>query len=66
MSGDFNITRFSSEHSGESSISSVMKDFLECIFDLDLPVVGGLSTWSNCWGGLRSNIEKITMAPVQE
>jgi hypothetical protein len=48
IGGDFNVTRFPSERSGEGSLSA-MRDFSDFIFDqglLDLPLAGGTCTWS--------------------
>ncbi|KAG6650816.1 hypothetical protein CIPAW_06G068900 [Carya illinoinensis] len=55
MCGDFNITQLLSERLGDSSFSSAMEEF-EFIFDLDLlnlPLVVGVSTWSNSQSWLR-------------
>lgn len=56
LSGDFNITHFPSERFGISCSSPSMKNFPNFIFDLDLldlPPIGGVSTWSNSRGWLR-------------
>jgi hypothetical protein len=48
IGGDFNITRFSSERSGEGSVSD-MRDFGDFIYDqglMDFPLAGGSYTWS--------------------
>ncbi|KAG6643357.1 hypothetical protein CIPAW_09G205800 [Carya illinoinensis] len=48
--GDFNLTHFPSEKSGESNFSHAMSSSSDLIFELnpiDLPLVGGDYTWSN-------------------
>ncbi|KAG2680435.1 hypothetical protein I3760_11G099200, partial [Carya illinoinensis] len=50
LGGDFNITRFPSERSGDSCFGSAMAEFSDLIFELDLvdlPLAGGDFTWSN-------------------
>jgi hypothetical protein len=49
--GEINITRFPSDMSGEGHFSPAMMDFSDSIFEqalMDLPLVGGTFTWSNC------------------
>jgi hypothetical protein len=49
IGGDFNVTRFSSERSGDVRLCSAMIEFSNFIADqslLDLPLAGGSSTWS--------------------
>jgi endonuclease/exonuclease/phosphatase family metal-dependent hydrolase len=48
--GDFNIVRFPSERSSDSSYSTGMMDFLDFISAqglMDIPLVGGQFTWLN-------------------
>ena len=49
--GDFNTTRFSSEkNGGNMNIDTVMEEFHECLFNLelaDMPFLGPLFTWIN-------------------
>ena len=48
--GDFNAIRFPSERPGGRRISSTMREFSDFIFErglMDLPLTGGLCTWSN-------------------
>jgi hypothetical protein len=48
IAGDFNVTRFPSDRSGEGSMSA-MRDFSDFVFDqglIDLPLNGGYYTWS--------------------
>ena len=50
MGGDFNVVRFPSEMVGSKSFSSPMHDFSDFISDhglLDIPLSGGIYTWSN-------------------
>ena len=54
VAGDFNITRFSEERSGEGRLTGGMRRFSNVIEDLelrDLPLQGGPFTWS---GGLNN------------
>ncbi|RVW46135.1 Transposon TX1 uncharacterized 149 kDa protein [Vitis vinifera] len=54
IGGDFNITLFSRERSGQRRISSAMRNFAEIVNDLglvDLPLQGGDFTWN---GGLHN------------
>jgi endonuclease/exonuclease/phosphatase family metal-dependent hydrolase len=49
--GDFNIVRSPSERGGEARSSQAMVEFSEFIFEqglIDIPLVGGRSSWSNC------------------
>jgi hypothetical protein len=48
--GDFNVTLFHSERSGGARLRRAMTDFVDFIADqglMDLPLAGGVSTWSN-------------------
>jgi exonuclease III len=50
IGGDFNVVRFPSEKSGMAVLSPAMNDFSDFISELgllDLPLEGGLFTWSN-------------------
>jgi hypothetical protein len=50
IGGDFNVIRFPSERSGGRCISSAMGEFSDFIFErglMDLPLTGGVCTWSN-------------------
>jgi hypothetical protein len=49
--GDFNIVRSPSERGGETRSSQAMVEFYEFICEqgpIDIPLVGGRFTWSNC------------------
>ena len=48
--GDFIVIRFPSERSGGRHISAAIREFSKFIFEkglIDLPLTGGLCTWSN-------------------
>jgi len=50
MGGNFNIVRSPCERGGEARSSQAMEDFFDFIFEqglIDIPMVGGRSTWSN-------------------
>ena len=50
IGGDFNVTLFHSERSGGARMRRVVTDFAEFTVDqglTDLPLAGGVSTWSN-------------------
>jgi hypothetical protein len=50
IEGDFNVTLFHSEKSGEVCFCPVMVEFSDFIFDqelINIPLVGETSTWSN-------------------
>ncbi|XP_042942615.1 uncharacterized protein LOC122276776 [Carya illinoinensis] len=67
IGGDFNITRFPSERSGNSQLSPTMTEFSDCIFDLnlvDLPLVGGPFTWSN--NQIYSRLDRFLISPDWE
>jgi hypothetical protein len=53
IGGDFIVTRFPSERSGEARFSLGMMEFSDCIYELDLmdlPLVwGGGGWWSYTW-----------------
>jgi hypothetical protein len=49
LGGDFNVIRFLSKRSGGRHINSAIREFLDFIFErglMDLPLTGGLCTWS--------------------
>jgi hypothetical protein len=67
IGGDFNVIRFPSERSGGRRISSAMREFSDFIFErglMDLPLAGGLCTWSNSrsW----SRIDRFLVSPDWE
>jgi hypothetical protein len=48
--GDFNVTRFPSERSGEACMCQAMLEFFNFIYEqvlMDIPLVGGSFTWSS-------------------
>jgi exonuclease III len=50
IGGDFNVTLFHSERSGGARLRRAVTDFVDFIADqglMDLPLAGGVSTWSN-------------------
>jgi hypothetical protein len=50
IGGDFNVVRFLSEKSGMATFSAAMHEFSDLISELgllDIPLEGGLFTWSN-------------------
>ena len=50
IGGDFNVVRFPSEKSGMASFNSAMHEFNDFISEcglMDIPLEGGLFTWSN-------------------
>ena len=64
IGGDFNVTRFPSERSGGRRISAAMREFSDFIFErgrMDLPLTGGLCTWSNTWSWSR--IDRFLISP---
>jgi hypothetical protein len=67
IEGDFNVIRFPSERSRGRRISVAMRKFLNFIFKrglMDLPLTGGLCTWSNTrsW----SRIDRFLVSPGWE
>lgn len=65
IGGDFNVTRFPSERSGDSSSGSAMSDFSALLFELDLvdlPLAWGDFTWSNgrAWSRLDRFIVSLS------
>jgi hypothetical protein len=67
IGGDFNVIRFPSERSGGRRISAAMREFSDFIFEkglMDLPLTGGLCTWSNTrsW----SRIDRFLISPNWE
>jgi hypothetical protein len=52
IGGDFNVTRFPSERLGAASISIVMEEFLDFVFEqglVDISLQGGNFVWSSNW-----------------
>jgi hypothetical protein len=67
IGGDFNAIRFPSERSGGRRISSAMREFSDFIFErglMDLPLTGGLCTWSNSQSWSR--IDRFLVSPDWE
>jgi hypothetical protein len=67
IGGDFNVIRFPSEGFGGRRISAAMREFSDFIFErclMDLPLTGGLCTWSNTrsW----SRIDRFLISPGWE
>jgi len=69
IGGDFNITRFPSERSGDGSVSA-MRDFCDFISDqglMDFPLAGGSYTWSiSCDPPVWSKIDRFLVSPNWE
>jgi exonuclease III len=64
IGGDFNVIRFPSERSGGKRISSAMREFSDFIFErslMDLPLTGGVCTWSNSQSWSR--IDRFLVSP---
>ena len=67
IGGDFNVVRFPSESFRRRRVRHASVEFSECIFDLnliDLPLVGGVATWSNnqTW----SRLDRFLISPELE
>jgi hypothetical protein len=67
IGGDFNVVRFPSERFGGRRISGAMREFSDFISEygfMDLPLNGGLCTWSNTrsW----SRIDRFLISPDWE
>ncbi|KAG2684095.1 hypothetical protein I3760_10G062500 [Carya illinoinensis] len=67
IGGDFNVTRFPSERSGEGRQTLAMREFSEIIYELelmDVPLMGGDYTWSSnqAW----SRIDRFLISPSWE
>uniref|UniRef100_A0A2N9HE33 Uncharacterized protein n=1 Tax=Fagus sylvatica TaxID=28930 RepID=A0A2N9HE33_FAGSY len=68
IGGDFNVVRFPSEKSGLVSFNSAMHEFNDFISEcglLDIPLEGGLFTWSNNRDvPAMSRIDRFLFSPV--
>ena len=68
IGGDFNVVRFPSEKSGLVSFNSAMHEFNDFISEcglLDIPLEGGLFTWSNNWDvPAMSRIDRFLFSPA--
>ena len=65
IEGDFNVIRFPSERFGGRCISSAMREFSNFIFErglMDLPLTGGICTWSNNWSWSRIDHFLVSLA----
>ncbi|RVW49203.1 putative ribonuclease H protein [Vitis vinifera] len=66
IGGDFNVVRFPSERSREGRLTGSMRRFSEVIEELalkDLPLHGGLFTWSGGLNGLsRSRLDRFLIS----
>jgi hypothetical protein len=67
IGGDFNVPRFPCERSGEARFCPAMTEFSNFISELslmDLPLSGGLSTWSN--NSSWSRLDQFLVSPDWE
>ncbi|XP_035544586.1 uncharacterized protein LOC118347981 [Juglans regia] len=67
IGGDFNVTRFASERSGEGRQNQAMVDFSDFIFEsglMDIPLMGGEYTWSNHFSWSR--LDRFLISPSWE
>jgi endonuclease/exonuclease/phosphatase family metal-dependent hydrolase len=65
--GDFNVIRFPSQRFGGRHISAAIMEFSDFIFErglMDLPLAGGLRTWSNTQSWSR--IDRFLVSPGWE
>jgi hypothetical protein len=67
IGGDFNVTHFPGERSGEARFCPAMMEFSDFISEqhlMDLPLAGGMLTWSNSvsW----SRIDRFLVSPEWE
>ncbi|RVW36075.1 Transposon TX1 uncharacterized 149 kDa protein [Vitis vinifera] len=69
VAGDFNMIRFPYEHSRGGCLSPTMRRFSEMVEDLelkDLPLQGGLFTWSGDLDGWKPNIDGLIFERLEE
>ncbi|KAL6345748.1 hypothetical protein AAG906_017492 [Vitis piasezkii] len=69
VAGDFNMIRFPSERSKRGRLSPTMRRFSEVVEDLelkDLPLQGGLFTWSGDLGGWKPSIDGLIFERLEE
>jgi hypothetical protein len=67
IGGDFNATIFHSERSGGAGIRRAATEFADFIADqglMDLPLAGGVSTWSNSMSWSR--LDRFLVSPEWE
>jgi hypothetical protein len=67
IGGDFNVTLFHSERSGGARLRRAVTDFVNFIADqglMDLPLAGGVSTWSNSTSWSR--LDRFLVSPEWE
>ena len=65
LGGDFNIICFPSERLGAASYSRAMygfSDFISLHGLMDIPMAGGLYTWSN--SSLASHLDRFLFSPL--
>jgi hypothetical protein len=65
--GDFNATLFHSERSGGANMRCTVTEFADFIADqglMDLPLAGGVSTWSNSMSWSR--LDRFLVSPGWE
>ena len=70
VGGDFNVTRFPSERSGNACLDAAMMEFSKFISDqglMDLPLAGGCFTWSISHDPpVWSRIDRFLVSPELE
>jgi hypothetical protein len=67
IGGDFNVTLFHSERSGGAGMRRAVKEFAEFTMDqglMDLPLIGGVSMWSNSMSWSR--LDRFLVSPGWE